>query len=80
MKLLRFNCVNNLFVYKLSLRASNLGDDVKPRHVGCTYNDIRDHIISIILYMLGLGGVIERFYEPNKVAGWVKKPVRTGSV
>ena len=29
--------------------------------------------------MLGLGGVIEGFYEPNKVAGWVKDHVRKGS-
>ena len=57
----------------------NLGDDVKPRHVGCIYNDIRAHIIAITLYMLGLGGVIEGFYEPNKVAGWVKEHVRKGS-
>ena len=54
-------------MYKLSLGTRNLGD-------------IRAHIIAITLYMLGLGGVIEGFYEPSKVAGWVKKPVRTGSV
>ena len=47
----------------------NLGDDVKPRHVGCIYNDIRAHIIAITLYMLGLRGVIGGFYEPNKVVG-----------
>jgi hypothetical protein len=56
-------------VYEPSLGTRNLGDDVKPRHVGCIYNDIRAHIIAITLYMLGLGGVIEGFYEPNKVAG-----------
>ena len=58
-------------MFKPSLGTRNLGDDVKPRHVGCIYNDIRAHIIAITLYMLGLGGVIEGFYEPSKVAGWV---------
>ena len=29
--------------------------------------------------MLGLGEVIKGFYEPNKVAGWVKEHVRRGS-
>jgi len=56
-------------VFKPSLGTRNLGDDVKPRHVGCIYNDIRAHIIPITLYMLGLGGVIGGFYEPNKVVG-----------
>ena len=58
-------------MYKLCLGTRNLCDDVKLRHVGCVYNDIRAHIIAITSYMLGLGGVIEGFYEPNKVAGWV---------
>jgi hypothetical protein len=26
--------------------------------------------------MLGLGGVIKGFYEPNKVAGWAKSMLR----
>ena len=58
-------------MYKPSwgLGTRNLGDDGKPMHVGCIYNDIRAHIIAITLYMLGLGGVIEGFYEPNKVEG-----------
>ena len=56
-------------MYKPSLGTSNLRDDVKPRRVGCIYNDIRAHIIAITLYMLGLGGVIGGFYEPNKVVG-----------
>ena len=59
------------YLHKPSLGTRNLGNDVKPRHVGCIYSDIRAHIIAITLYMLGLGGVIEGFYEPNKVAGWV---------
>jgi hypothetical protein len=29
--------------------------------------------------MLGLGGVIKGFYEPNKVAGWAKEHVKRGS-
>ena len=33
-------------------------DDAKAKHVGCNYNDIRAHIIAIILYMLGLGEVM----------------------
>ena len=66
-------------MYKPSSGTRNLGDDVKPRHVGCVYNDIRAHIIAITSYMLGLSGVIEGFYEPSKVAGWVKKHVRMGS-
>ena len=56
-------------MYKPSLGTRSLGDDIKPKHVGCIYNDIRAHIIAITLYMLGLGGVIEEFYEPNKVEG-----------
>ena len=68
MKLLWFICVNNLLCV---LGTRNLGDDVKPRHVGCIYNDIRAYIIAITLYMLGLGGVGEGFYEPRKVVGWV---------
>ena len=64
---------------KPSLGTRNLGDDVKPRHVGCIYNDIKGHIIASTLYMLGLSGVIEGFYEPNKVAGGVKEHVRRGS-
>ena len=63
-------------MYKPSLGTRNLGDDVKPRHVGCNYNDIRAHIITTTSYVLGLDGVIEGFYEPNKVTGWVKKSVR----
>ena len=35
--------------------------------------------MQLHLYMLGLGGVIEGFYERSKVAGWVKKHVRMGS-
>ena len=35
--------------------------------------------MQLHLYMLGLGGVVEGFYEPNKVAGWVKEHVRGGS-
>ena len=65
-------------MHKPSLGTRNLGDGVKPRHVRCIYNDIRAHIIAITLYMLGLGGVIEGFYEPSKVVGWVKKHVRMG--
>ena len=56
-------------MYKPSLGTRNLGDDVKPRHVGCNCNDIRAHIITTTSYVLGLDGVIEGFYEPNKVAG-----------
>ena len=37
----------------------NLGDDVKPRHVECIYNDIKAHIIATALYVLGLGRVIK---------------------
>jgi hypothetical protein len=29
--------------------------------------------------MLGLGGVIKGFYEPNKVAGWAKEHVERES-
>ena len=56
-------------MFKPSLGTRNLGDDVKPRHVGCIYNDIRAHIIATTLYVLGLGRVIKWFYEPNKVVG-----------
>ena len=35
--------------------------------------------MQLHLYMLGLGGVIEGFYEPNEVVGWVKEHVRKGS-
>ena len=56
-------------MYKPSLGTRNLDDDVKPRHVGCNYNDIRAHIITTTSYVLGLDGVIEGFYEPNKVVG-----------
>ena len=35
--------------------------------------------MQLHLYMLGLGEVIEGFYEPNEVVGWVKEHVRKGS-
>jgi hypothetical protein len=40
-------------VYEPSLGTRNLGDDVKPRHVGCIYNDIRAHIIAITFIHVG---------------------------
>ena len=40
-------------MHKPSLGTRNLGDDVKPRHVGCIYNDIRAHIIAITFIHVG---------------------------
>ncbi|KAJ9536796.1 hypothetical protein OSB04_un000020 [Centaurea solstitialis] len=43
------------------------GDNVKPRCVGYNYGGIWAHIITIILYMLGLGEVIKGIYEPTRL-------------
>ncbi|KAJ9544536.1 hypothetical protein OSB04_024243 [Centaurea solstitialis] len=45
-------------VQRATTALRTLGDDVEPRHVGYNYDDIRAHIITIILCMFGLGEVI----------------------
>ena len=55
------------FVVYRNWGSGAFGDNVKPRYVGYNYDDIRAHIITIILCMFGLGEVIKGIYEPTRL-------------